>query len=781
MDAQFEEIDEINLDVILAPLHEGCKFLKFGRAGIPHEKFLRLSEDNKFITWSPGWRFLKRKEECRVYLEDVVDIQEGQGTRPFQRHKKWFRETEALSLSLIYGSEGKTFDIIAHSKKNYDDWFHGLTTLLTSLNKEKKYLDIDKQFLKMKWDAADIDNSGRLTKKEVANLVTSIHTDRPTKVIYKFFDEIDIENQGVIDFDEFCRFMDNLRKRPELEVVWFMVLSGMWTDDIQPLNVPYVEIHEDVKNSSMPIAMFADFWSEMQGEQIIIQDVLSMIYEVMPMTQGDIHEISYYVWLKIILNKSNDAFDPNKLILYQDMNQPLSHYYISSSHNTYLESDQLTGYSSTNRYIDDLQKNCRYVEIDVWDGDNGDPIVTHGHSLTSKIYFFDVIIAIKTYAFKNSPYPLIVSIESHCSLDQQKKMADILSGVLGRMLHLPKILSEDDEQFEPLPSPEELKYKIILKGKRESTVEEENDFEETEEDSQPSDRDADSKGSRKQTSKGRSLTAIHPDLSSLLFFADQEHRSVESPPSYLMLRSVATTRVVSTSETKYLRWVKSEHLVQQWVIWNESRLSRIFPKGTRIDASNYDPSAAWGAGNQVVALNFQTKGVAMQLNDSKFRENGNCGYVLKPQYMISRDAAPEPGVILDVHILSGQQLPKLRGGEEGEVIDPYVLLKIFGLPPDEAEFKTSTVHNNGFNPIWDEVVSFQVSNPEVAIISFTVYDHDIGANYFIGYAAVPIACLRPGLRVLSLCSEKGVSQGDYQFASLCVRIGFRPLSNQDES
>lgn len=40
------------------------------------------------------------------------------------------------------------------------------------------------------------------------------------------------------------------------------------------------------------------------------------------------------------------------------------------------------------------------MELDCWDGYDGEPIVYHGHTLTSKILFRDVILTLKEYAFK---------------------------------------------------------------------------------------------------------------------------------------------------------------------------------------------------------------------------------------------------------------------------------------------------------------------------------------------------------------------------------------------
>ena len=126
--------------------------------------------------------------------------------------------------------------------------------------------------------------------------------------------------------------------------------------------------------------------------------------------------------------------------------------------------NQLRSSSSVEAYAELLHAGFRCLELDCWDGDNGEPIITHGNTFCTRVMFRDVVKCIADNAFSSgNPWPVILSLEVHCSLAQQARMAEVFRQELGDLL-LTEPVTDANESNE-LPSPLQLQNKILLKGK----------------------------------------------------------------------------------------------------------------------------------------------------------------------------------------------------------------------------------------------------------------------------------------------------------------------------
>jgi hypothetical protein len=277
---------------------------------------------------------------------------------------------------------------------------------------------------------------------------------------------------------------------------------------------------------------------------------------------------------------------------------------------------------------------------------------------------------------------------------------------------------------------------------------------------------------------------ISPDLAELTFFHSCKHRCWEKSSTLPVssMHSIPDNKVIERAERGRAEWT-------QWVEFNKHHITRTFPQSSQ---RNYNPLLPWALGCQCVSMNF-IRNQFMLLNDGRFRTNGNCGYVLKPEYLC-KNSLDESAVddamnckhprIVKVQVLSGYCIPKpeesgtsSNQGSHKRSINPFVRVTLYDGSP--ATFLKPPIHStkvikgNGLNPVWnEEEKSFPCLNPSVGMLLISVYDHcEVSkSDLFIGASAIPVSCLREGYRSVSLFDSNNTRGSALRFASLLVKI-----------
>ncbi|XP_063476349.1 1-phosphatidylinositol 4,5-bisphosphate phosphodiesterase eta-1 isoform X1 [Symphalangus syndactylus] len=819
----------------MSVMQSGTQMIKLKRGTKGLVRLFYLDEHRTRLRWRPS----RKSEKAKILIDSIYQVTEGRQSEIFHRQAEGNFDPSCC-FTIYHGNHMESLDLITSNPEEARTWITGLKYLMAGISDEDSLAKRQRthdQWVKQTFEEADKNGDGLLNIEEIHQLMHKLNVNLPRRKVRQMFQEADTdENQGTLTFEEFCVFYKMMSLRRDL---YLLLLSYSDKKDHLTLEelAQFLKVEQKMNNVTTDYCL--DIIKKFEvSEENKVKNVLGI--------EG---------FTNFMRSPACDIFNPLHHEVYQDMDQPLCNYYIASSHNTYLTGDQLLSQSKVDMYARVLQEGCRCVEVDCWDGPDGEPVVHHGYTLTSKILFRDVVETINKHAFVKNEFPVILSIENHCSIQQQRKIAQYLKGIFRDKLDLTSV---DTGECKQLPSPQSLKGKILVKGKKlpyhlgddaeEGEVSDEDSADEIEDEckfklhynngttehqvesfirkklesllkeSQIRDKeDPDSFtvrallkatheglnahlkqspdvkesgkkshgrslmtnfGKHKKTTKSRSKSYSTDDEEDTqqntgkeggqLYRLGRRRKTMklcrELSDLVVYTNSVAaqdivddgtTGNVLSFSETRAHQVVQQKS--EQFMIYNQKQLTRIYPSAYRIDSSNFNPLPYWNAGCQLVALNYQSEGRMMQLNRAKFKTNGNCGYVLKPQQMckgtfnpFSGDPLPaNPKKQLILKVISGQQLPKPPDsmfGDRGEIIDPFVEVEIIGLPVDCCKDQTRVVDDNGFNPVWEETLTFTVHMPEIALVRFLVWDHDPIGRDFVGQRTVTFSSLVPGYR-----------------------------------
>uniref|UniRef100_A0A7N0UBN6 Phosphoinositide phospholipase C n=1 Tax=Kalanchoe fedtschenkoi TaxID=63787 RepID=A0A7N0UBN6_KALFE len=539
------------------------------------------------------------------------------------------------------------------------------------------------------------------------------------------------------------------------------------------------------ENNIMTVEHLHRFLVEVQKEEKATKEDAQAILESLPelkhlgiFQRKGLHLEAFFRYL---FADFNPAIPPS-LGVHQDMTAPLSHYFIYTGHNSYLTGNQLSSDCSDVPIIQALLRGVRVIELDIWPNSTKDDIeVLHGRTLTTPVELIKCLRSIKEHAFTASEYPVVVTLEDHLTPDLQAKVADMVTKTFDDILFAP-----GSECLKEFPSPESLKRRIIISTKPPKEYLQAKEVTERDVDMQKG------KGSGDEEAWGKevpNLKADHKpeedddeDDDDEEESGDEDVQTHKPAPEYKRLIAIHAGKpkggmeeCLKVDPNKVRRLSLSEPQLEKAALnyatdivrFTQRNILRVYPKGTRVTSSNYNPLIGWMHGAQMVAFNMQGYGRSLWLMHGMFKANGGCGYVKKPDFLLKvgpHNEVFDPRIqlpikkTLKVKIYMGEGWYYDFSHTHFDAYSPpdfYARIGIAGVPADTVMKKTKTLEDNWI-PNWNEEFEFQLTVPELALLRIEVHEYDMSEkDDFGGQTVLPVWELRRGIRSVPLYSRKG--------------------------
>ncbi|KFH43651.1 1-phosphatidylinositol 4,5-bisphosphate phosphodiesterase-like protein [Hapsidospora chrysogenum ATCC 11550] len=725
-DSAAEEPNTMDAPTVPPGLQRGTWVVKVSKKSRPKRVCLVYDPDSSKLTWD------KKRPNKFIHLDEVLAVRSGSDVRQYGIDLNR-PEAEGLLFTIIYSvpkkSDSKIMHLITESPdicnvwtKFLDDMLKHRQELMTSLmafNNDAIAQYWQSEMARQYGDQPRSSGHEELDVAGVKRVCQKLHIYSSQATLEANFHQSDVRRRERLSFSEFMDFLRRMKQRPEIQRI----------------------IRSIAKHPEAGITMdeFLDFLRDYQGEDVdsnrgawekeFTRLIRKSGTDRSETGRPDGQMMSEAAFIGYVSSKHNGPLveEPQEYTL----DRPMNEYFISSSHNTYLTGRQIAGTSSVEGYISALVQGCRCVEIDCWNGPNGQPKVTHGQTLTSNVSFREVLVVIKKYAFVKTLFPLWISLEVRCSEEQQRVMAVILREVFGSQLIEEPLASNIDM----LPSPSQLLEHVLVKVKKPRELQgfesmgrrrgnsltspmmrptvPENTVPAPSQSLPQSPMLSPSHSSRRLASKNRVNTIAEGRVTDLLNGHTSDNDSGSDAGSFDTDNTVKAlgqlgvycagvkfngfdtpeakefNHIFSFQESTLQKNSRTKEMKMALDLHNMRYLMRVYPDPTRVQSTNFDPLMYWRRGVQMAALNWQSNDVAMQVNRAMFDgRTDSSGYVLKPPVLRNIQVLPfnleiaggkkERSVVsFSIDVLSAQQLMRPEKLGANKAMHPYVEVEVF--------------------------------------------------------------------------------------------------------